>query len=190
MTIDPARIVNRHPGRYKQQSGEVLKFWIIGVVPEGQPMPAPFETFLANANGDKTLAVKRFRAGLVFYLALDRDGQKLIEGAPAFQYPESCMKHRMLRRIYMPDGIPDVLPAYDASNPHAKINPVACQPSKSDDPVEIAKWWFTWHRTDFPHDKIQLMQKADRTFLVRTEPVPDGVHIPKVQGVYLPISES
>lgn len=200
MAIDKSRIVNRIKcTRRHPKTGERVEGWVIGVAPDGVPIPPAYQEFrkpLFQAHLEATVSTmglteeaisaarrtfdeagtqSRWRAGLDFYVAADPDGKKLLRDEP-FRYPASAMREGLMQARFFPDGFPDILPEPDARFPDANVDPTNCQVTKSQDPAVVARWWWTWHHGGFPHWKAVQMRdgsKEDSPLLTRTDPLPE-----------------
>lgn len=159
--------------------------WVLGVVPPSQPPPLPFRQYLAvmqqqDPAVDPEAVKRRWRAGLDWYVAADPLGERLLRPAP-FRYPSSAMREGLVRRIFTPDGRPDLLPAPDPRWPGARVNPVACQVTQSTDPSDVARWWWSVRYGGFALDVVDVQRlPGSRLFLPRTERLPDGLDLPHV----------
>lgn len=186
MAINPDRIVDRiKVSRKREDEGIDAEGWVIAVVPEGQPMVEPWDTYVermydthlnavvaemglsskaishARATFDRAGALLRWRVPLEFYVALDEDGQALLRERP-FTFPANAAKEGLCQTKLNPDGIPDLI---------AEDDPQATQVTQSKDPCVVARWWWAMHYGGYPRAAYQLFR--DRS--TRTENSPGKI---------------
>jgi hypothetical protein len=205
-TIDPMRIVKRlHKARRNKDTGETYEGYVLGVVPDGLPLPPAERAYLEAEReryvqqqidrlgssalvaldavkrweqpigmqpSPKDAALMRYRVQLRWYVAADRDGQRLLRDEP-FLFPASAVSEGLVRTLLFPDGIPDMFPGVSAEK-DAKLAVTSSQ-----DPSVVAGWWWTWNHTNYPHVQLQKMMVVDpdgsKRMLPRTEPIPEDV---------------